>query len=529
MRAAACVLALLTLTSVDVAPPPARAAESAESDRDEAYRQALEVLYDGDIDGALTRIRALVANSPDDPLGHYVETLAFCWKIEQSAESAALDKEFEARVERALSAAQAALRKKPGDPRALLARGAIQGVKSRFHLFRLHRTDAARAAVKMREDLREVVKQQPGSRDALFGLGLYDYYADVLPKLVKVVRFLARMPGGDRARGLALIESARRGSLLHDREAQIQLYEIYAFYEKKPDHALEEIRSLVLRYRDWPLWPLKLAEHLRARMGLYKESAEVARGILATGQKGHPSFTGTAVLLARLSLGESLLLDLRTFEAHKELLPLVAPETRAAPAMAARAHLLLGRSLELRGDRDGAKRHYQSAAAGTDKEVRRRAQDALASPLSAEELRAWQHIADARRQREAGRLAESAELYRRAAQQWPRSAEATLRTAEEEIDKGHAERARAAVARLVEMEAPDPPWVAAWSRLLSARLHDLAGERVAAVKAYKQVFEEPYGLDELRQAAREGLDRPFAPGAHPQTPKPAAEVSKFVF
>jgi hypothetical protein len=529
MRAAAFVLPIVALLARSVEGQSTRVPESVDSERDEAYRQALEVLYDGDIDGALTRIRGLVSASPEDPLGLYVETLIFCWKIEQGGESTTLDKEFEARIERALAAAQAVLKKKPGDARALLARGAAQGVKSRFHLFRLHRTEAARAAVKMREDLREVVKRQPASKDALFGLGLYDYYADVLPKLVKVVRFLARMPGGDRGRGLALIEKARRGSLLHDREAQIQLYEIYAFYEKKPDRALEEIRSLALCYRDWPLWPLKLAEHLRARMGLYKESADVARGILATGQKGHHSFTGTAVLLARLSLGESLLLDLRASEARKELLPLVEPETRATPAMVGMAHWLLGRSLELRGDPDGAKRHYRSAASGPDKEIRRRAQEALSSPLAAEEVRAWQLIAEARRLREAGHLAESTERFRRAAQQWPRSAEATLRTAEEEIDKGHGDRARAAVARLVQMEAPDPPWIAAWSRLLSARLHDLAGERDAALKVYKQVYDEPYGQDELRQAAREGLDRPFAPGARQQTPKPAAEVSKLVF
>ena len=64
--------------------------------------------------------------------------------------------------------------------------------------------DAARAAVRMREDLHRVRALDPGHADALFGLGLYDYYADVLPRAAKVLRFLARIPGGDRARGLAV-------------------------------------------------------------------------------------------------------------------------------------------------------------------------------------------------------------------------------------------------------------------------------------------------------------------------------------
>src|SRR5262249_40559889 len=263
----------------------------------------------------------------------YVEALIFCWKVEQQGESATLDKDFEGRLERALASSQTALEKDPDDLRALLARGAAYGVRSRFRLFRLRRNHAARGPVRMREDLRELLKREPGSRDALFGLGLYDYYADVLPKLVKLVRFFARMPGGDRARGLALIEQARSGSLLHDREAQIQLYEIYAFYEKKPDRALEEIQSLVVRYRDWPLWPLKLAEHLGERMALYRDSAGVARGILPTGQKGPANSAGTALALARLSLGESLLPALRPPEARKELLVLVGKRGRASPAV----------------------------------------------------------------------------------------------------------------------------------------------------------------------------------------------------
>src|SRR6185436_7077183 len=103
------------------------------------------------------------------------------------------------------------------------------------HMFRGHRGDAAREAVRMREDLLAVREGDPGNREALFGLGLYDYYSDVLPRVAKVLRFLARMPGGDRDRGLRYIEEASEGAVLHEVEVRAQLYEIYAFYEDRPD------------------------------------------------------------------------------------------------------------------------------------------------------------------------------------------------------------------------------------------------------------------------------------------------------
>lgn len=492
------------------ASPPGRQQGLTRPDRDDAYRSALESLYAGDIEESRARIASLASSPPEDPLGRYLEALVFCWKVEQGGESTAFDKDLEAKVEAALASAEAALQKDPQDLRALFARGAAHGVRSRFHLFRLHRTEAARAAVRMREDLRELVRRLPSSKDALLGLGLYDYYADVLPKLVKVMRFLARIPGGDRKRGLASIEEAGKGSLFHDREAQIQLYEIYAFYERRPDRALKEIRALSERYPDWPLWPLKLIEHLRDRMGLYKESADVARTLLERGRRGHPNYAGVSLALARLSLAESLLLDLRPSEARQELASLVGPGATEEARVTAKAHLLLGRSLELEGEGERARNHYRKAATSTDKEIRDRARAALSWPLSSEEARAWPLIAQARRLREQERVKESAEFYGRALLAWPDSAEAALRTAEEEIKRGHAESARRVVTRLARMEIHHPPWIGAWSRLLLARLHDLAGERGAALKVYQQVYEEPCGQDELREGAGEGLKRPFA-------------------
>ena len=403
------MIALALAASLVVAP----AADALRRPQDAALRAALDLLYDGRPDDARRALAEVGRQAPQDPVRAYLEGLVEVWRLEQKPPSAAADRAFLERADEALRLANAALAADPADPRALLARGATQGIRSRFHLFRGQRTDAARAAARMREDLCRLGEAVPGSADAAFGLGLYDYYADVLSRFAKVLRFLAGLPGGDRARGLALIESAGEGSLFHDDEVQAQLYEIYAFYEDKPDRALAEARGMRRRHPGWPLWGLRLAEHLRDRMGLYAESARVGRELLETAERGNPNYQGAALLQARVSLGESLLLDLRFADARRELLAVKDGGPELAPVVA-RARLLLGRCLESEGDREGAVAHYRRAAQAADREVRRQAEAALRTPMPAAEVEGLSLVAQARRLHEAGRQREAAEVYRRA-------------------------------------------------------------------------------------------------------------------
>jgi hypothetical protein len=475
-------------------------------------RQGLDLLYDGRMEEGLAATAALAAAHADDPLAAYVDALALVWKVEQRPESTALDKELERRVAHAVNLATARLRVAPEDTRALLARGGAWGVASRHHMFRMKKSEAARDAARMRADLLEVRERDPENAEARFGLGLYDYYADVLPRLMRLLRVLARIPGGDRERGLLAIEQAAERSVLHRTEVQAQLYEIYAWYEKRPDRALAAVRELAHRHPGWPLWRLKEAEHLRDRMGLYAESAQVARLLMQAEEHRPAARRGAAAVLARLSLGESLLEDLRLDDARRALLP-AREGGPAGPAAAQRARLLLGRTLELDGDRDGARAHLQRALEGPDRELRKQAQAALDRPLPADEVRALHLIAEARRAREGGRAAEAAAGYREALRLWPRSREAALRVAEDDLDHGRQKAAREAIEDLLGARDAQPPWVRPWSWLLEAEALDLEGERAQAIERYRRVLADPHGQDELTRRAQEGLRGPFAPAS----------------
>jgi hypothetical protein len=523
---AAVVLLLATATVAAVQPTsktvaaeqPRRPMVAAVQDGE--YRAALDLLYDGRAAECQARLRALETEHAEDPVPPYLQALALEWTLEQRPESTDLDRAVEDAAERAWKAADARLGKDGTDVRARFARGAASGVRSRYHLFRLHRAEAARTAAQMREDLLQAKAQDPEDADVEFGLGLYDYYVDVLPRFARLLRFLARLPSGNRGRGLQAIEAARRSSRLHGVEAQVQLYEIHAFYEDDPERAAEEMQDLVHRYPNWPLWRLKLAEHLRDRLGDYAGSEALMGALIQRADDPREATGPGAVALARLSLGRTLLLDLRPDEARPVLLP-VENGRAGTPAVGAQAQVLLGRSLELGGDGEAALAHYRVAAASADPEWRRRAQTALSHPLTPAEVIGRRALGALRRAREAGRTEEAAVKAREVLAAWPLSREAALAAAEDDLRAGRPGRVR--VPEVEEARGDEPPWLVPWSRLLRAQAADLAGDREAALALYKKVYENPGCRTELGQAAAEGLRTPFrpeTPRAVPSAPGP---------
>jgi hypothetical protein len=448
---------------------------------DAEARAALGLVYDGDFAGAETHLAALARESPGDPVLPYLQALALEWRLEQDPASRAHDEEVLALADRSLSLASATLARDPVDARALLARGAAHGVKSRLHLFRWEKSPAASEAVRMREALTAARAAGVDVLDLDFGLGLYDYYADTLPRFFKLVAFVLRIPGGDRERGLlSLARVARGGSLFHDDEARAQMYDVHSYFERKPDRALHWIRELWRLHPGWPIWGLKLSQLLGEPMGLWAESAAVARGILATAEEGrHPNYQPAVAAMARVQLAEALLGDLRFEEA--------CATARAVPADVPGASWV-----GERGRRVLARCHGLGERAGSAEVV------------------ALDLLAQARRRREQGDEPAADAACLRAFQAFPASDEARLCAARESLRAGRPTSARE-LARAV-LDGEGEPGLRPFARTALARALEDEGKRKDALEQYRRVWDEPLGHDTLRAEAAAAIRR-LDPGA----------------
>ncbi len=119
------------------------------------------------------------------------------------------DQAFGEQVEAALAATEAWMAREPSGPKpgstwapatAPAPSGAACAASS-------WRRPATASASRRRSSARS--RSTRRLQDARFGIGLYQFYADVAPSALKLLRWLLLLPGGDRAAGLQAMEQAR--------------------------------------------------------------------------------------------------------------------------------------------------------------------------------------------------------------------------------------------------------------------------------------------------------------------------------
>ena len=126
--------------------------------------------------------------------------------------------------------------------------GAAYGVRAQLRVLREQRLAAARDGKVIKESLERALALDPSMDDAAFGVGMYRYYAAVAPAVLRMMRWLFLLPGGNRSEGLQQLERAsQRGQLVRG-EALYQIQIIYLWFEHKPNEALQILRDLQGRY-----------------------------------------------------------------------------------------------------------------------------------------------------------------------------------------------------------------------------------------------------------------------------------------
>ena len=274
----------------------------------EDARQGLDLLMEGDPDAAIAAFRKIQERDAESPAGYLLEADAFWWKIYlatadlidpevldvASSGRTPYDSRFEELVNLTLGKSAACLRANQDAAGCYLHQSLAYGLKARLDGLRGKDLATARAAVRMRNFSLSALRSDPNLTDALLGAGIYNYFEDTLPTVVKILRFLIALPGGDRERGLEQLQQvARKGVLARD-DARFLLAKNYSRgTEKQYAKSLELFEQLARDYPQNPLWPL-LAGSLQGRLG-HAETCEAAYRQVFKRTAGEKSETRQAV------------------------------------------------------------------------------------------------------------------------------------------------------------------------------------------------------------------------------------------
>jgi len=261
----------------------------------ETARRGIAALMNGDPDGAIEIFQQIQKADPQSPLGYLFEADATWWTIYLTtgnlvdpdvfdvarSSTSPYDSHFEDMVNAAIRKANARVHAHQDEARNYLYEGMAYGLKGRFYGLRDNDLPTARAGKKMRALLLTALKMDPSLEDAYLGLGIYNYFVDTLPTIVKMLKFLIGLPAGGRELGLEQLRRATdKGDLVRD-EAKFYLAKDFSRRsEAEFDESLELFQQLAHAYPDNMLWTL-LSGSLEIRLGRAEQGEDLYREALA--------------------------------------------------------------------------------------------------------------------------------------------------------------------------------------------------------------------------------------------------------
>ncbi|HTM25166.1 MAG TPA: hypothetical protein VL225_08225 [Vicinamibacterales bacterium] len=437
------------------------------------------------------------------------------WRILLDPDDRALDQRFSTEADHAIDSTEAWADREPDNAEAQFYAGAAYAVRVQWRVLRDQKLAAARDGKRIKQALERATTLDPGLEDAYFGIGLYQYYADVAPTAAKVLRFLMMLPGGNKSEGLARMRRARTQGRLLQGEADFQLQIIYLWYERRADLAVELLESLRDRYPGNPLFAAQLADVQDRYLHDVAASLNTWRDLLSDAREQRTHEAVLAEGQARLGIARQLEALYQTDRALEQLRAVIeARGSRPYGALAA-AYLGLGEGEDRLGHRDAAVAAYRlaitNAPAPDPHNISQRASDRMRRAPDGVRAEAYRLSLEGLRKLEKADAPGAEALLARSVRLDPKDPVARYRYGRALQAQRDDEAALAEFEIAIRGARDCPPPIAASAYLDAAREHERLAHRQQAIDYYRAASTWFGGGADTRAAARRALTRLRAP------------------
>lgn len=206
--------------------------------RDQA-KHGLDLLYDMEYEAADAVFLEIDRRFPEHPIGPFLMALNTWWKILLDFSDTTHDDAFYAAMDEVIKRADAQLDTNDQDFDAMFFKGAALGFRGRLRSNRRDWFQAAMDGKRAMDYVLAVARKDTANHDYVFGKGLYDYYASVIPDRYPYVKpVVAFFPKGDRDLGLRELERTATKGYYIQTEAAYFLLQIYYIFEHNYDKSL---------------------------------------------------------------------------------------------------------------------------------------------------------------------------------------------------------------------------------------------------------------------------------------------------
>lgn len=224
--------------------------------------EGIDFAYNMAFDKALDKFDEILSIDHANPHGHLLKAVShyYLYLVDMDNKEAADD--FKNFATQAIEIANKKLQANKDDIDALFVLGTINMYLAAFYGENDSWVRAYWYGKEGIKYLEAVVAKNPDYYDAYLGLGLYHYYAAVLPKLVKAISFLLGVEA-DRMRGLRELQLAKEKGTFARVEANFFLGYINLYLENNYPRALQSFRELCKHYPDNPVFRIVLGDTYR--------------------------------------------------------------------------------------------------------------------------------------------------------------------------------------------------------------------------------------------------------------------------
>jgi len=472
--------------------------------------RAYDAILDARFEQAQSELQKACPRAPGEACEVLTATATW-WRILLDPDSRALDQQFSTEVERAIRSTEAWAAREPQNAESHFYAASAYAARVQWRVLREERLAAARDGKRIKQALERALALDPDLNDAYFGIGLYQYYADVAPAAAKVLRFLLMLPGGDKTEGMARIQRARAQGTLLKGEADYQLQILYLWYERRTDLAVDLLESLRDRYPGNPLFASQLAD-IQDRY-LHDTTASLAswRALLAAARDKRVHEAGLAEARARLGVAQQLEAVAQTDLALEQLRAVLdAKPAKPEGAMAA-AYLGLGEGEDRLGHHDAAVAAYRQAIAAAPvsdaQAIRERAADRIKRVPNPARAEAYRMSLEGLRKFEKGDLTGAEALLARSVLLDPKDGVARYRHGRVLQSRKEDAAAIAAFEAAIRTSRDCPPSIVAAAYLEAARLHERLARQSQAIDYYRAASTLFGGGADTRAAANRALLR----------------------
>jgi tetratricopeptide (TPR) repeat protein len=222
---------------------------------DSRVQKGIEKIYNMEFDKADHEFSEVVRLQPDHPAGYFFQAMTEWWRILSNFDDESRDKAYHAMLDRVVELCERRLDKNENDVAALFFKGGAVGFQGRLRANRGAWLLAANDGLVALPAIRKAYSLEPQNYDILLGMGIYNYYADVIPDQYPVVKPLTLfLPSGDKKKGLEQLELASQRARYAKTEAMYFLLQTYFMYEKQFVRSLELSRELHSKYPQNPIF-----------------------------------------------------------------------------------------------------------------------------------------------------------------------------------------------------------------------------------------------------------------------------------